>query len=70
MDRDTGTLETLVDAVDGRRLKFCSNVAETSDGTIYFTESTSAFTYEHFKAPILEARGRGGLFRRDPDGTV
>ena len=62
--------ETLVDEVDGRRLQFCSNVTETADGTIYFTESTSAFTYADFMGAILEARGRGSLFRRDPDGTV
>ncbi|WP_197374264.1 SMP-30/gluconolactonase/LRE family protein [Mycolicibacterium baixiangningiae] len=70
LDPDTGALEPLVEAVGGRHLQFCSNVTETSDGTIYFTESTSAFTYEHFKGAVLEARGRGGLFRRDPDGTV
>lgn len=70
MDTDSGKLETLVEEVDGRRLQFCSNVTETPDGTLYFTESTSAFTYEHFKGAVLEARARGSLFRRDPDGTV
>ena len=40
------------------------------DGTIFFTESTSAFTYTHFKGAVLEARPRGSLFRRDPDGAV
>lgn len=70
LDPDSGKLETLVDEVDGRRLQFCSNVTEMSDGTIYFTESTSAFTYANYMGGILEARGRGGLFRRDPDGTV
>ena len=70
MDTDSGKFETLVEDVDGRRLQFCSNVTELADGTIYFTESTSAFTYEHFKGAVLEARPRGSLFRRDPDGTV
>ncbi|CAN5532200.1 SMP-30/gluconolactonase/LRE family protein [soil metagenome] len=70
MDTATGALETLVEAVDGRRLQFCSNVVERSDGTIFFTESTSAFTYHDFAGAVLEARGRGSLFRRDPDGTV
>lgn len=70
MDTETGTFETLVDEVDNRQLRFCSNVTETADGTIYFTESTSAFTYAHSLAAILEARPRGSLFRRDPDGTV
>jgi sugar lactone lactonase YvrE len=48
MDSDTGKFETLVDEVDGRRLQFCSNVTEMPDGTIYFTESTSALTYAHY----------------------
>jgi sugar lactone lactonase YvrE len=70
MDTGSGEFETLTDSVDGRKLMFCSNVIQTPDGTIYFTESTSAFTYAHFKGAIFEARPRGSLFRRDPDGTV
>ena len=70
LDPESGNLDTLVEEVDGRRLQFCSNVTEMPDGTIFFTESTSAFSYAHFKGAVLEARGRGSLFRRDPDGTV
>ena len=70
LDPDSGKLETLVESVAGRHLQFCSNVVETSNGTIFFTESTSAFTYEYYKGAALEARGRGSLFRRDPDGSV
>ena len=70
MNTDGGKFETIVDEVDGRRLQFCSNVTEMPDGTIYFTESTSAFTYAHYLGAVFEARGRGSLFRRDPDGTV
>jgi streptogramin lyase len=70
MDRDTGKLTELVTHIDGRPLRFCSNVTETADGTIYFTESTSDFHFEHFLGPILEARGTGGLFRLTTDGTV
>ncbi len=68
MDRASGQLTTLVESVDGRPLRFCSNVTETSDGTIYFTESTSAFHFEHFLGAVLEARGTGRLFRLDADG--
>ncbi len=67
---DSGTLETLVESVDGRPLMFCSNVTETSDGTIYFTESTRDFRIEYYTAAIVEARGRGSLFRLATDGTV
>ncbi len=70
MDTGTGRFETLVDTVDGRPLQFCSNVIETTDGTVYFTESTSAFTVADYLGAILEARGRGNLYRLDGDGTV
>ncbi|MUL81162.1 MULTISPECIES: SMP-30/gluconolactonase/LRE family protein [unclassified Mycolicibacterium] len=70
LDPTTGALSTLVESVNGRPLKFCSNVTETSDGTIYFTESTSQFHFEHFAGAIMEARGRGSIFRLDTDGTV
>jgi sugar lactone lactonase YvrE len=70
LDRASGELTSLVESVGGRALKFCSNVTETADGAIYFTESTSDFRFEHFLAPILEGRGTGSLFRLEPDGGV
>ena len=70
LDPTTGTLSTLVDSIEGRPLMFCSNVTETSDGTIYFTESTSRFHFEHYQGAILETRGSGSLFRLTTDGTV
>lgn len=70
LDPASGQLTSLVEKIDGRALKFCSNVTETDDGTIYFTESTSAFHFEHFLGAVLEARGRGGLFRLGADGIV
>lgn len=70
LDPERRRLETLVESVAGRPLTFCSNVTETSDGTIYFTESTSDFRIEHYTAVVVEARGRGSLFRLGSDGTV
>jgi sugar lactone lactonase YvrE len=70
MDTGTGDLETLVAEVGGRPLRFCSNVVESADGTVYFTESTDRFHYEFYKGAIMEARGSGSLFRRTSDGTV
>lgn len=70
MDLATGDVEELVTQFEGRPLTFCSNVVESSDGTLYFTESTDRFGYEFYKGAALEARGSGSLFRRDPDGAV
>lgn len=69
-DPNTEQLETLVAEVAGRPLTFCSNAVESADGTIYFTESTDRFHYEHYKASVIEARGSGSLMRRSPDGEV
>jgi sugar lactone lactonase YvrE len=65
-----GTIETLVAEVAGRPLKFCSNAVEKSNGTVFFTESTSRFHYEYYKGSVIEGRPTGSLFQRDPDGTV
>jgi len=70
MNVTTGEFETLVDAFEGRPLTFCSNVVEASDGSVFFTESTDRFRYEHYKGAALEGRGSGSLFRLDVDGTV
>ena len=70
MNVATGEFETLVDAFEGRPLTFCSNAVEASDGSVFFTESTDRFGYEHYKGAALEGRGSGSLFRLDMDGTV
>jgi len=70
MNVTTGEFETLVDAFEGRQLTFCSNVVEASDGSVFFTESTDRFRYEHYKGAALEGRGSGSLFRLDVDGMV
>lgn len=70
LDPTTSQLEPLVTHVDGRPLTFCSNAVEASDGTIYFSESTSRFHYEYYKAAVIEARASGSLLRRCPDGEV
>ena len=70
VDTSTGAVQTLVHSIGGRPLVFCSNVTETADGTVYFTESTTAFTVGNYLGAILEARGRGALHRLEPDGRL
>ncbi len=70
VDPVTGTVETLVEHVRGVPLRFCSNAAVESDGTIWFTESTSRFDFEHFLGSLLEHRPSGRVFRRDVSGEV
>ena len=67
---DDGTIEVLADEYAGEYFVFCNNAAVAADGTIYFTDSSTVFDIEHWKADLLEHRPTGRLFRRDPDGTV
>lgn len=68
VDRSTGTIETLVEA--GPSLRVCNNAAVASDGTVYFTDSTSRFDLEFWMADLLEHSGTGRLLRRSPSGEI
>lgn len=70
LDCGTSSIESLVHWVDDVPLRFCSNVTAAGDGTLWFTESTSRFDFEHFLGAMYEHRPSGRLFRRDPDGHV
>lgn len=70
LDPETARIETLVDQVEGRPLRFCSNATAAADGTIWFTESTSRFDFEHYRGAIVEHRPSGSLMRCDPGGEV
>jgi sugar lactone lactonase YvrE len=70
LDPETRELETLVAAIAGEPLRFCSNATAAADGAIWFTESSTRFGFEHYLGAVLEHRGSGRLSRRDPDGAV
>lgn len=70
LDLGTGELTTLTRFVDDRPLRFCSNATTLADGTIWFTESTTRFDFEHHRGSMMENRPSGRLLRRGPDGTV
>jgi sugar lactone lactonase YvrE len=54
--------------VAGKPLGICDNASIAADGTIWFSDSSSRFTLEHWKADLLEHSGTGRLIRLDPDG--
>ncbi|CAI1164332.1 Gluconolactonase [Serratia quinivorans] len=65
-----GHVETLVERVHGLPLRFCSNATASTNGTIWFTQSTHRYDFEHYQGAMIEHRGSGQLLRRDPDGQV
>ncbi|WP_433677777.1 SMP-30/gluconolactonase/LRE family protein [Nocardia sp. CA-119907] len=65
-----GTLDVLVDEVDGEPLPFASNVVRADDGTIYFSSSSRRFPLHQWRGDLLEHSGTGRLFRLDPSGKL
>ncbi|GAB2458603.1 SMP-30/gluconolactonase/LRE family protein [Jatrophihabitans fulvus] len=64
-----GAVVPLVEAVDGHRLNFASNVVRSPDGTLYFSASTRRFDLAHYEGDLLEHSGTGRLFRLRPGAT-
>ncbi|GAB3922573.1 SMP-30/gluconolactonase/LRE family protein [Kribbella albertanoniae] len=69
LDKD-GRVTTLLAEIDGRPMRFCNNAAVAPDGTIYFTDSSTRFGFENWKADLLEHSATGSVYRLTPDGTV
>ena len=66
----TGVVERLVTEVDGHRMVFCNNAAVASDGDIWFSDSSTVHSIEHWKADFVENTRTGRLLCRRADGTV
>ncbi len=65
-----GSVETLVNHVDGVPMRFCNNAAIAGDGTIWFSDSSTRYGVEQWKDDFVQDTRTGRLLRRDPDGTV
>ena len=66
----TGRVEALADSVGGRRLLVTNNAAIASDGTIWFSDSSTVHPIEEWRQDFARDTRTGRLLRRDPDGTV
>lgn len=61
-----GVLTTLATSAAGTPIRFCNNAAVASDGTVYFTDSSSRYPLSEWRRDILEHRPNGRLLRFDP----
>lgn len=70
VDTGTGAVEAVADSVGGTRMAFCNNAAVASDGTIWFSDSSTKFGIDNWKDDFVQDTRTGRLMRRDPDGTI
>jgi sugar lactone lactonase YvrE len=70
IDVGSGSVDTVVDQVAGVPMKFCNNAAIATDGTVWFSDSSTRHGIDAWRSDIAEATCTGRLLRLDPDGTV
>ena len=66
MRLDDGHVEVLVDQVAGRRMRFCNNATVTTDGTIWFSDSSRKWGIDEWKSDLIEDTRSGRLLRLEP----
>jgi sugar lactone lactonase YvrE len=65
-----GVVEVLAAGFDGKPFTFCNNAAVASDGTIYFSDSSTKFGLHDWAGDAIEHRPTGRLLRYSPDGSL
>jgi len=68
--RNREDIEVLVDSFESRPLRFCNNATVGRDGSIYFTDSSTEFGVDHYKADLFAHTGTGRLFRWTAESGV
>jgi len=66
----TGSLSTLADGFEGVPFLFTNNAAVASDGTIYFTDTSTRWSIHDYTDDLLEGQTTGRLFSRSPSGEL
>jgi sugar lactone lactonase YvrE len=70
VDPASGAVEAVTDSVGGTRMVFCNNAAVASDGTVWFSDSSTRFGVERWKDDFVQNTRTGRLLRLATDGTV
>jgi sugar lactone lactonase YvrE len=70
VDPASGGVEAITDSVAGRRMVFCNNAAIATDGTIWFSDSSTKYGIEKWKNDFVENTRTGRLLKMSTDGTI
>lgn len=70
VDPGTGSVEAELERVSGTPMMFCNNAAIATDGTVWFSDSSTRYGIERWKDDFVQNTRTGRLLRRDADGSV
>jgi len=65
-----GRVETLVHEVEGREMAFCNNAAVASNGDVWFSDSSTEYSIEDWKADFVENTRTGRLLCLRANGDL
>jgi sugar lactone lactonase YvrE len=66
----SGEVSILADRHEDKAFKFTNNAAVASDGTIYFTDTSTRWGIHEYVNDLLEGHATGRVFARQPDGSL
>ena len=70
VDPRTGGIEEVTDSLNGAVMRFCNNAAIGSDGTVWFSDSSTKYGIEQWKDDFVQDTRTGRLARLATDGSV
>ena len=70
IDPANGAIEPVTDSVAGTRMVFCNNAAIASDGTVWFSDSSTRYGIEKWKDDFVQNTRTGRLMRLSTDGSI
>ncbi|MGZ4450889.1 MAG: SMP-30/gluconolactonase/LRE family protein [Nocardioides sp.] len=70
VETGSGAIEQVTDRLGGAPMMFCNNAAIASDGTVWFSDSSTRFGIDHWKDDLVQDTRTGRLARLAPDGTL
>jgi sugar lactone lactonase YvrE len=68
VDTATGSVEEVTDRVAGTPMRFCNNAAVATDGTVWFSDSSTRYGIERWKDDFVQDTRTGRLLRLGADG--
>jgi sugar lactone lactonase YvrE len=70
VDTGTGAVEAVTDRVAGVPMLFCNNAAIASDGTVWFSDSSTFFGIDRWRSEFIQNTRTGRLLRLRENGEV
>ncbi|WP_243060879.1 SMP-30/gluconolactonase/LRE family protein [Nocardioides sp. SR21] len=69
VDPRSGGIEDVTDSLAGAPMRFCNNAAIATDGTVWFSDSSTKYGVTHWKDDFVQNTRTGRLARLGSDGV-